>query len=137
MGLFLPALEERCLSGLTSQVTSDGLVDGLRRWWEVVSERCASLTTLVMHLAHGPEHHSRRTPGMQRLVDFAHHAGLTVRLASSPPSHRKDNPLERCWGIRANHWHGALLDSMDTVSQFATTLTGKGKYPGVELGTTT
>jgi hypothetical protein len=45
-------------------------------------------------------------------------------------------PIERCWGILENHWNGALLDSIETVLQFATTMTWKGKYPVVELVTT-
>ena len=74
---------------------------------------------------------------MQRMVDVAHHIGLTVRLAYSPPYHSKYHPIERCWGILENHWNGALLDSIDTVIQFATTMTWKGKCPVVDLVTTT
>ena len=36
-----------------------------------------------------------------------------------------------------NHWNGMLLDSVDTVLHFATTMTWKGQYPMVELVTTT
>jgi hypothetical protein len=107
------------------------------RWWAVVSDRFAHLTTLAINLDNGPENHSRRTQFMQRMVDFAHHTGLTVRLAYYPPYHSKYNPIERCWGILENHWNGALLDSIDTVIQFATTMTWKGKCPVVELVTTT
>src|SRR5262249_51908185 len=78
VGIFLPALDELFLYGITSKVTSDCLVDCLRRWWEVVYDRFAHLTTLVMNLDNGPENHSRRTQFMQRMVDFAHHTGLTV-----------------------------------------------------------
>ena len=45
--------------------------------------------------------------------------------------------MERCWGILENHWHGALLDSMEAVSRFATTMTWKGTGPVVALVTTT
>ena len=137
VGLFLPALDERFLYGITSKVTSDCLVDCLRRWWEGVSDRFAPLTTLVINLDNGPENHSRRTQCMQRMVDFAHHTGLTVRLAYYPPYHSKYNPIERCWGILENHWNGALLDSIDTVLQCATTMTWKGRCPVVALVTTT
>ena len=102
-----------------------------------VRERFAHVTTPVINLDNGPENHSRRTQFMQRMVDFAHHTGLTVRLAYYPPYHSKYNPIERCWGILENHWHGALLDSIATVIQFATTMTWKGKCPVVELVTTT
>jgi hypothetical protein len=137
VGIFLPALDELFLYGITSKVTSDCLVDCLGRWWEVVYDRFAHLTTLVINLDHGPENHSRRTQFMQRMVDFASRTGLTVRLAYYPPYHSKYNPIERCWGILENHWNGALLDSIDTVMQFATTMTWKGKCPVVALVTTT
>jgi hypothetical protein len=136
-GIFLPALDELFLSGITSKVTSDCLVDCLRRWWEVVHDRFAHITTLVRNLDNGPENQSRRTQCLRRLVDFAPDSGLTMRLASYPPYHSKYTPLERCWGILENHWNGALLDSIEAVIQFATTMTWKGKGPSVELVTTT
>ena len=74
---------------------------------------------------------------MRRIVHFAQLTGLTVRLAYYPPYHSKYNPIERCWGILENHWNGALLDSMEAVLQFATTMTWKGKRPIVELVTRT
>src|SRR5215471_10704445 len=89
VGIFLPALDELFLYGITSKVTSDWLVDCLRQWWEVVYDRFAHLTTLVINLDNGPENHSRRTQFMRRIVDFAHHTGLTVRLAYYPPYHSK------------------------------------------------
>lgn len=49
----------------------------------------------------------------------------------------KYNPIERCWGIVDNHWHGPLLDSIDTVLQCARTMTWNGKPPIVERVTTT
>jgi hypothetical protein len=70
------------------------------------------------------------------MVDGAHAAGLLVRLAYDPPSHRQYKPIERCWGILANHWNGALLDSIEAVIRFATTRTWKGKGPVVERVTT-
>ena len=112
-------------------------VDCLGRWWEVVHDRFAHSTTLVINLDNGPENHSRRTQCMQRLVEFAQLTGLTVRLAYSPPYHSKYNPIERRWGILENHWNGALLDSIEAVLRFATTMTWKGKEPVVALVTTT
>jgi hypothetical protein len=137
VGIFLPALDELFLYGITSKVTSDCLVDCLERWWEVVHDRFAHITTLVIHLDNGPEHQSRRTQCMRRIVLFAQLAGFTVRLASYPPYHSKYNPIERCWGILENHWNGALLDSIEAVIRFATTMPWKGKRPVVELVTTT
>jgi hypothetical protein len=121
---------------MISKVTSDCLVDCFVRWWEGVHDRFAHITPLVLNLDTGPENQSRRTQCLRRMGDFARHTGLTVRLAYYPPSHSKDNPIERCWGILENHWNGALLDAIDAVIQFATTMTWKGKCPIVALVTT-
>jgi transposase len=137
IGIFLPSSDELFVYGVTSKVTSDCLVDRLVDWWESVKERFAHITTLVINLDNGPESHSRRTQFMQRLVEFAHNAHLTIRLAYYPPYHSKYNPIERCWGILEHHWNGALLDSLEAVIQYARTMTWKGKHPLVTLVTTT
>ena len=137
VGILLPATDELFLYGVASKVTSDCLVDRLVQWWEGVRQRCRHSTTLVINLDNGPENHSRRTQFMARLVDFARQYRLTVRLAYYPPYHSKYNPIERCWGILEEHWNGALLDSVDTVLQFAATMTWKGRHPLVEVVTTT
>jgi Rhodopirellula transposase DDE domain len=136
VGLFLPTCDALFRYGITSQVTSDWLVDCLMRWWEGGHERCAHRTTWVINLANGPANHRRRPPGMPRMVDGAHAAGLLVRLAYDPPSHRQYKPIERCWGILANHWNGALLDSIEAVIRFAMTMPWKGRGPLVERVTT-
>jgi Rhodopirellula transposase DDE domain len=137
VGIVLPTLDELFLYGITSKVTSDCVADCVERWWERVRLRFAHITTLVINLDNGPENHSRRTQFMQRMVTFAHRTGLTIRLAYYPPYHSKYNPIERCWGILETHWNGAVLDSIDAVIQFATTMTWKGSHPVVELITTT
>ena len=136
VGIFLPATDELFLYGVTSKVTSDCLVDCLVQWWETVRERFAHITTLVLNLDNGPENHSRRTQFMYRLVAFVQQYHVSVRLAYYPPYHSKYNAVERCWGILETHWNGALLDSVDAVLQFATTMTWKGQHPVVELVTT-
>ena len=137
VGIFLPASDELFLYGVTSKVTSDCLVDRLVDWWESVKERFSHITTLLINLDNGPESHSRRTQFMQRLVEFAQRSHLTIRLAYYPPYHSKYNPIERCWGILEQHWNGALLDSVEAVIQYASTMTWKGKHPLVTLVTTT
>lgn len=111
VGLFLSTEEELFVYGVTSHGTSDCLVDRLRQWWEAVRERFPHLTTRVLTLENGPEHHSRRTQCMPRMVDVVRQYPLHVRWAYSPPYHSKDNPVERCWGILEHHGNGALLDS--------------------------
>jgi transposase len=137
VGIVLPATDELFLYGVTSKVTSDCLVDRLEQWWEYVRERFAHITTLVLNLDNGPENHSRRTQFLGRLVQFAHAAGLRVRLAYYPPYHSKYNAIERCWGILEMHWNGSLLEQVETVIEFARTMTWKGAHPLVELVTTT
>jgi transposase len=137
VGIFLPTLDELFVYGVTSKVTSDCLMDRLAQWWESVRERFAHITTLVINLDNGPENHSRRTQFMQRIVDFVQQYHVTVRLAYYPPYHSKYNPIERCWGLLENHWNGTLLDSIDTVLQFARTMTWNGNHPVVTLVTTT
>ena len=137
VGILVPTSDEIFLYGVLSKVTSDCLADCLTQWWESVRARFHHLTTLVIHLDNEPENHSRRTQFMQRMVDFVRHYHLHVRLAYYPPYHSKYNPIERCWGILENHWHGALLDSVETVLASAQTMTWKGMRPVVELVTTT
>ena len=121
---------------MTSKVTSDCLVDCLVQWWAHVCGRFAHLTTLVLNLDDGPENHRRRTQFMLRLLEFAQQTELHLRLAYYPPYHSKYNPVERCWGILENHWQGSLLDSLETVLQFARTMTWTGAPPIVEVVTT-
>ena len=137
VGIFLPASDELFLYGVTSKVTSDCLADRLVQWWDQVRGRFPQVTTLVLNLDNGPETHSRRTQFLYRIVQFVQAYGLTVRLAYYPPYHSKYNPIERCWGILEHHWNGALLDTIDTVLQFAATMTWKGMRPLVDLVTTT
>jgi hypothetical protein len=137
VGILLPAMDELFVYAITSRVTSDCVVDCLGQWWATVRERFSHITTLVINLDNGPENHSRRTQFMQRMVEFVHQSGCTVRLAYYPPYHSKYNPIERCWGILEQHWNGSLLDSIDAVVRFAATMTWHGHHPVVELVTTT
>jgi hypothetical protein len=137
VGILRPTSDELFVSGITSKVTSDGLVDRLVQWWETGRERLAHIPTLVMHLDHGPAQHRRRTQCRQRLVEVGHRDHIRVRLASSPPYQSKDQPIERGWGLHENHWHGALLDSVEALLAFPRTMPWHGVHPVVELVTTT
>lgn len=137
VGIFLPAYDELFMYGVTSKVTSDCLADRVHQWWETVRHRFSHMSTLVINLDNGPENHSRRTQFMHRMVEFVNQYHLNVCLAYYPPYHSKYNPVERCWGILENHWNGSLLDSVDTVLEFAKSMTWKGTHPMVELVTKT
>lgn len=137
VGIFLPATDDLVVSEVTSKVTSDCLVARLEQWWETVQERFGHITTLVQNLDTGPECHSRRTPFLFGVVQFAHRTGLRVRLAYDPPSHSKSTAIERCWGMLEMHWNGALLECVEAVMAFAQPMRWKGVHPLVELVTTT
>ena len=82
VGILLPASDDLFLYGVTSKVTSDCLAERLVQWWDQVRPRFPEVTTLVINLDTGPENHSRRTPFLSRMVQFAQTSGLAVRLAS-------------------------------------------------------
>ncbi len=137
VGILVPQSDDLFLACVTSKVTSDGLVDVLQEWWQSVKERYEQVRTLVINLDNGPENHSHRTQFLNRLVGFAQRYQLTINLAYYPPYHSKYNPIERCWGILEQHWNGDVLDTVETVIQFAQTMTWKGKAPVVKLLTAT
>lgn len=62
---------------------------------------------------------------------------MNLRLAYYPPYHSKYNPIERTWGVLENHWNGNILDEIDTVLQFAHSMTWNGHHPVVKLVTQT
>ncbi|MFO0817845.1 MAG: hypothetical protein U1A77_07885 [Pirellulales bacterium] len=45
--------------------------------------------------------------------------------------------MERCWNCLERHWNGALLTDVNTVLQWAQTMTWKGLHPIVQWVTTT
>ena len=132
-GIFIPEYNELFLFFVSSKLTADCIVDLLESWWEIVKHRFVHIQKLVINQDNGPENHSRRTQFMKRIVDFSTSSQLTLQLAYYPPYHSKYNPIERCFGWLEQHWNGSLLDTVDTVLNFAQTLTFKGKNPVVTL----
>ena len=94
VGILLPTSDALLVDGITSQVTRDGLVDRIVQWWETVRERFAHIPTRVINLDNGPEHHSRRTQFMQRMVEFVHQYHVHVRLAYYPPVFHMSSSLQ-------------------------------------------
>ena len=137
VGIFLPASDDLFLYGVTSKVGS--------RLSGGSPSRLVGDGQRALSSHNHPGHQSGQWPGepqsahgslMHRLVEFAQRFHLTIRLAYYPPYHSKYNPIERCWGILEQHWNGALLNSLDEVIQYASTMTWKGQHPLVELVTT-
>ena len=133
VGVFLPQYNELYLFLTTSTVTADSLVDCLHQTWLMLQERFPQVHTLLLNLDNGPENHSRRTQFMKRLTQLADTFQLTLELAYYPPYHSKYNPIERVWGVLEQHWNGSLLDTLQTVFNFAQSMTYKGVHPVVEL----
>lgn len=132
-GILVPKHGDLHLAFTPSKATADFEVDVLEDWWESARHRYPKVRTLVLNLDNGPEHHSRRTQFIKRMVEFTDHYQIAVRLAYYPPYHSKYNPIERCWGILENHWNGSLLDSRDAALGFAGSMTWKGQHPSVTL----
>ncbi|AFZ61357.1 Rhodopirellula transposase family protein (plasmid) [Anabaena cylindrica PCC 7122] len=132
-GIFIPEYNELFLFFVASKLTADCIVDLLESWWQTVKHRFTHIQKLVINQDNGPENHSRRTQFMKRIVDFSTSSQLNLQLAYYPPYHSKYNPIERCFGWLEQHWNGSLLDTVETVLNFAQTLTFKGKNPVVNL----
>jgi hypothetical protein len=132
-GIFLPRYDDLSLYFTPSLVTSDFMVDMLDRWWRRVRRQFARVKMLVINQDNGPENQSRRTQFLKRMVEFAQAHALFIRLAYYPPYHSKYNAIEHCWGILESHWNGDILDEVETVLQFARSMTWNGKHPRVEL----
>lgn len=134
-GVFLPRYDDRYLYFTPSLITRDFIVDVLDDWWCQLPARFTRVKTLVINQDNGPEHPSRRTQFLKRMVAFAQQHHLWIRLAYYPPYHSKYNAIEHCWGVLENHWNGDLLDGIETALNFARTMTWNGKRPVVRLVT--
>jgi hypothetical protein len=130
-GIFLPQYDELYLYFTTGPVTSDFIVDCLEAVWQSIRDRFPQVTTLLINQDNGPENHSRRTQFMQRMTTFADTFQVSVHLAYYPPYHSKYNPIERVWGVVEKRWNGSLLDTIETVLNFAHNLIWKGVPPRV------
>ena len=132
-GIYLPQYHELYLYFTQSKVTSDFILDCLVDFWCSHQARFAQVKTLVLNMDNGPENHSRRTQFMKRITDFVDQFQMSIHLAYYPPYHSKYNPIERVWGVLEQHWNGTLLDTCQTVIQFAQTMTYKGQHPVVKF----
>jgi hypothetical protein len=113
---------------------SDFIVDALEAWWAALDVLAqGSLTRLPSKRENGPESSGRRTPFLQRMVTFCEAIGKPMQLRYDPPYHSKSNPMERCGGILALHWNGTKWVHVETMLEWAKTMTWKGRHPIVAL----
>jgi Rhodopirellula transposase DDE domain len=118
----------------SSYKTSDFIVDTLAAWWQAMDEPDkAAVELLQLKMDNGSESNGIRTQFLHRMVQFVDHIGKPVQLLYYPPYHSKYNPIERCWGILELHWNGTKLIDVETMLEWAKSMTWKGLHPVVEL----
>jgi hypothetical protein len=118
----------------SSYKTSDFIVDALEaRWAALDAPEQATTERVQIKMDNGPESSGIRTQFLHRMVQFADHIGKPVQLLYYPPYHSKYNPIERCWGILELHWNGTKLIHVETMLEWAKSMTWKGIHPVVEL----
>ena len=118
----------------SSYKTSDFIVDNLINWWEnTAADERANISHIQLKVDNGPESSGVRTQFLQRMAEFTDYTGKPVQLLYYPPYHSKYNPIERCWGILEQHWNGTTLDSVQTMLEWAKSMTWRGLNPVVNL----
>jgi transposase len=114
--------------------TSDCIVDVLEaRWNALEAPEKAAVELLQITMDNGPASNGMRTQFLHRMVQFADHIATPIQLLYYPPYHSKYNPIERCWGIVELHWNGTKLIDVETMLEWAKSMTWKGIQPVVEL----
>lgn len=118
----------------SSYKTSDFIVDSLRDYWEGLGQDEQNTTELLqIKVDNGPESSGMRTQFLKRMVDLSEAIQKPIQLLYYPPYHSKYNPIERCWGILECHWNGAQLSNVETMLEWAKSMTWKGIHPSVTL----
>jgi hypothetical protein len=118
----------------SSYKTSDFIVDTLEAWWAALdTTEQVAMARLQIKMDNGPESSGKRTQFLHRMVAFCDAIGKPIQLLYYPPYHSKYNPIERCWGILELHWNGTKLVDVETMMEWAKTMTWKGIHPIVEL----
>lgn len=133
VGILVPKYDELHIDLYQGRAPADAWVDSLEGFWQREGYRFPKTRQLLLNLDNGPENSSHRTQFIARLVQFAEKTGLILTLAYYPPYQSKYNRVERCWGVLENHWSGELLDSIEAVVGFASTMTYNGVRAAVRL----
>ena len=117
----------------SSYKTSACIVDALEAWWAALDEgEQVAMARLQIKMDHGPESSGKRTQFLQRMVAFCDAIGTPMQRLYSPPYHRKYHPIERCWGILELPWNGTTVVDVETMVEWAKSMTWKGIHPIVE-----
>jgi hypothetical protein len=117
--------------------TSDFIVDSLHDGWkDIPVPEQAAITHLPLKVDNGPQSRGVRTQFLKRLVEFADQTGKIIPLLDYPPYHSQYNPIERCGGLLEQHWKGAKRVEVETLMEWANSMTWKGIHPVVKLSRT-
>jgi hypothetical protein len=118
----------------SSYKTSDCLVDTREAKWQAMDAQAqAAVELFQIKMDNGPESSGVRTQFLHRLVQCADHIGTPIQFLYYPPYQSKYKPLERCWGILEVHWNGTKLVDVETMLEWATSMTWKSLHPVVAL----
>lgn len=118
----------------SSAKTSDFIVDTLTAWWQgLTAQEQRAIERVQLKMDNGPESSGVRTQFLHRMVELVDTIGKPFQLLYYPPYHSKYNPIERCWGILELHWNGTQLRTVDTMLEWAQSMTWKGLKPIVTL----
>ena len=118
----------------SSYKTSDFIVDTLKATWKTLDEHEKATTSLLqIKMDNGSESSGVRTRFLHRMVEFCDEIHTPIQLLYYPPYQSKYNPIERCWGILELHWNGTKLIAVETMLEWAKSMTWKGLHPIVEL----
>ena len=129
----LDITEDKIYLALTQEkVTADFIVDQIESYW-IESGNINNKEVLIINSDNGPENNSRRTQFMKRIIEFSVKYNIKVILAYYPPYHSKYNPVERVWGVLEKHWNGSILNSVEAVLGFASSMSWKRKNPSVKI----
>ena len=96
----------------------------------------AAIAHIQIKVDNATESSGVRTQFLKRIVEFVDHTRKIVQLLYYPPYHSKYNPIERCWGILEQHWNGAKLVIVETMLDWAKSMTWKGIQPVESLSKT-
>jgi hypothetical protein len=114
--------------------TSDFIIDTFYGWWNTIPlEEQLLIDKIHLKIDNGPESSGVRTQFLKRILEVSDTICKPIQLMYYPPYYSKYNPIERCWGILELHWNGTILNTVNTMVEWAKTMTWKGIHPIVNL----
>jgi Rhodopirellula transposase DDE domain len=103
------------------------------RWNAVEAPEQGAVELLQIKMDNGSASNAIRPQFVHRMVQFADAIAQPIQLLYSPPDHSKYNPIERCWGLLELHGNGTKLIDVETMLEWAKSMTWQGMHPVVEL----